>query len=176
MPELPAEATVRSAGGVVPAPAVPLDPNSQPSASAPAPPRVLGQQGGQALMASLWTPNLAPCVSGGGSAAGGGPVLCREQPAAARAQALTVWEAELYRAMRPLPQSKQNVVLHAIASAFPGNDRVRFRDARALRDAYAGEQMSLSPCCPFVLIKLPAHCPPAGLCTLYPNGMDLENA
>ena len=153
--EHPAEATALGADGVVSAPAGSLVPNLQPSASAPAPPHVLGQQGGQTLAASQrpW----APGVSGAGAAADSMPVICREKPRqAARAPALTPWEAELYRELRPLPQSKQTDVLRVLNSAFPNNNRLRFTDALALKAAYDSEQVSLSPCCPFHADKLPA--------------------
>lgn len=76
--EHPAEATARGADGVISAPAGSLVTNLQPSASAPAPPHVLSQQGGQALAASQrpW----APGVSGAGAPAGGVPESCREKP------------------------------------------------------------------------------------------------
>ena len=154
--EHPAEATARGADGVVSAPAESLVTNLQPSASAPAPPDVLGQQGGQALAASQRP--KAPHVSGGGVVAGGGPELCREKPrAAARAPALTPWEAELYRVLRPLPQSKQTEILRVVSSAFPNSNRLRFTDARALKAAYDGEQVSLSPCADSYALAEPAH-------------------
>ena len=136
--EHPAEATARGADGVVSAPAGSLVPKVQPSASTPAPPHVLCQQGGQALPASL-TP-LGPLVSGRGLAAGGGPVNTRDKlRAAVYAPALTPWEDELYRGLRPLPQSKQTEVLRVLSSAFPNNNRLRFTDARALKAAYDSE-------------------------------------
>ena len=155
LPEQSMDATAQAANDMATAPAAPLDPPELRelapafgrAARSALPPQActLGQQGAYQAVQLPWPPTWGLKLSDGGSAAGCGPVLCREQPAAHRQPprpALTALQVELFQVARQLPQSAQTELLRVVDDMLRANERVGFRTVRAVKAALDAEQVA----------------------------------